>query len=70
MEGGTVAGQQHTQQQCCIKALELHAQNAEAWDALGDVGVGRVDGQLYTDGQMELVRLPAVQMTGVVKINV
>ena len=51
MEGGTVDGQQYTQQQCCIKALELNDQDAEAWDALGNVGGGCVDGQQYTKQQ-------------------
>ena len=46
-----VAGQQYTDQQCCIKALELNNKYAIAWHNLDTVGGGSVGGQQYTQQQ-------------------
>ena len=46
-----VAGQQCTDQQCYIKALELDNKYASAWHNLGTVGGGSVGGQQYTQQQ-------------------
>jgi len=48
MGGGRVGGQQYSEKDCYVKALELDPKSAIVWNNLGIVGGGTFGGLLYS----------------------
>ena len=55
--GGLVAGQQNSEVQCYIKALDIDNQDADSWLCLGYTGGGSVGGREYTASECESTAL-------------